>query len=565
MKRILLLVGAYLALLVNCYAAKRVSYTVVNPTNMTMYQVVAGSVVYTDSLDVTSSSQTFIPRAIINGITGAITGILHGSHETLTSTGTLSHAEIDSAINEINLSTGSLVSTEGDSTISGDLTVNNMAANYGVNCSSLTITIPTIEGYGTLKMDVGRWGAPTNQEIRFLRWDGSSNASITSSSGNIGLFYSTWTSFGNYDGTYAKEMMYITPSLVRIGAYSTPSYDNYSRLEVGGKIRVQGFTSRYARNDYINMCEIYDPDNNLVVVVTTSSKVGIGTSGIGDLGEKLVVNGNIKSDNLTATYHVTCDTITTNNTQIDNRPVIRIKTSGSAVMGIGADGAGSNYGLGFFNGTTTMGVWETNCGLIVGDGYVTSSAPADGIIVEGCVGISTNVPTNTLHVKGSVRIQATDSTNSAYISNTGGYTKIGDLNNDRVWINNTIGDVGIGVVPSYRLHVVGAVGADAAVFTDNTNSGVHLGAGTLGGHVRSDNNTNLILGSGDTTNFTLAGTSTTCNNLFVLNSGGVFTPATTAELVMRTPKLVGEYWWNTDTNELWVATGTATANQFIHK
>jgi len=187
------------------------------------------------------------------------------------------------------------------------------------------------------------------------------------------------------------------------------------------------------------------------------------------------------------------------------------------------------------------------------------------LIVEGNVGISTNTPTNTLHIKGSIRIQDAGSGNSAYFNNTGGYTKISDINDDRVWINNSNGYFGIGIAPSYRLHVVGAVGADAAVFTDNTNSGVHVGAGTSGGHVRSDSNTNLILGSGVVDNFVLSATSTTCNTLLVCNSGAVFTNATTAQLVALIPKAVGEHWWNTDTNELWIATGTAAVNQFVHK
>lgn len=43
-----------------------------------------------------------------------------------------------------------------------------------------------------------------------------------------------------------------------------------------------------------------------------------------------------------------------------------------------------------------------------------------------------------------------------------------------------------------------------------------------------------------------------------------FAAKTTAQLVVITPTAVGQTYWNSDTNELWISTGTAV-NQFIHK
>lgn len=58
---------------------------------------------------------------------------------------------------------------------------------------------------------------------------------------------------------------------------------------------------------------------------------------------------------------------------------------------------------------------------------------------------------------------------------------------------------------------------------------------------------------------------TDANVLTSWNSQGpIFKSSTTAGLNGTTPKKVGEYYFNTDTNELWIATGTAI-NDFVHK
>jgi len=54
------------------------------------------------------------------------------------------------------------------------------------------------------------------------------------------------------------------------------------------------------------------------------------------------------------------------------------------------------------------------------------------------------------------------------------------------------------------------------------------------------------------------------DNLYYQINNNFFDLRTTAELVLIKPSKVGEHYFNTTTNELWIATGTLV-NQFIHK
>ena len=49
-----------------------------------------------------------------------------------------------------------------------------------------------------------------------------------------------------------------------------------------------------------------------------------------------------------------------------------------------------------------------------------------------------------------------------------------------------------------------------------------------------------------------------------IQNNNFFKLRTSAELVTIVPSRVGEYYFNTDTNEIWISTGTGI-NDFIHK
>lgn len=70
--------------------------------------------------------------------------------------------------------------------------------------------------------------------------------------------------------------------------------------------------------------------------------------------------------------------------------------------GIGVAGGGSNWGINLFADGNKVFTADTNGGVMIGGSYVDSSAPADGAIIQGNVGIGTTSPGAKLDVNGGI-------------------------------------------------------------------------------------------------------------------------------------------------------------------
>ena len=78
---------------------------------------------------------------------------------------------------------------------------------------------------------------------------------------------------------------------------------------------------------------------------------------------------------------------------------LRVEDNASHTGGLGIDGNGTYWGLGFYQGGSKLMTLDSTGALLVGLSYATGDGPANGLAVQGNVGIGTTSPTAVLHLK----------------------------------------------------------------------------------------------------------------------------------------------------------------------
>jgi hypothetical protein len=153
-----------------------------------------------------------------------------------------------------------------------------------------------------------------------------------------------------------------------------------------------------------------------------------------------------------------------------NAPAAKLHVAGNALLSGATDlyqtfnVASTDFGYIGSAGTFFSGQPKTNL-AIYGNGYNVMiggrSSPDLTIANDGNIGIGTNAPAQKLHLRGVMRVDdVANLTDSAYLSVSSGHTILGDHNDNRVWIANSSGNVGIGTVPTAKLHVAGDIKSD---------------------------------------------------------------------------------------------------------
>jgi hypothetical protein len=187
---------------------------------------------------------------------------------------------------------------------------------------------------------------------------------------------------------------------------------------------------------------------HVVGTSTFTGNVGIGTS---TPGYALTILGSLNEGELIrATNHPTLN----------------------QAVGLGIDGSGTNYGAALFlNGTKRL-VAESNGGVLIGSSYVYQDAVANGLTVEGRVGIGTSTPSGKLEITtaGGDHIKLSGASLDGGMWTSGNLQQLGSWNvaGNRMTIDLSSGSVGIGTTAPYsKLHIVTAdnVGGEVNALT----------------------------------------------------------------------------------------------------
>ena len=343
----------------------------------------------------------------------------------------------------------------------------------------------------------------TSTNVQFVLEDISSVLGTVSTSANL------WTDAGTYiyntpagdknrfydngdvlfDQAGLTFYVSSTANLVGIGTVNPTA-----KLDVRGTIKLgdagsyfigdatHGF--RFNNNaDSANNVHFYD---NAGVAIGTGA--GYASNATGPGANNVVIEGNVG-------IATTTPEAVLNVYGAVNTPLIRGDTNVNRPFGMGLESAGGQYGIAFYvhdgAGLNKQVIIEANGGMIVGNGYMNDTAPTDGMIIEGSVGIGTTSPNYPLHVSGTTIGLFSGSGNDAIVY-VGDTEAGGDYGQVR-WLAGTSdfslygsaglaisiesggdiimsnGNVGIGTSsPGYKLHVAGTAGVTGALAVSST-------------------------------------------------------------------------------------------------
>lgn len=219
--------------------------------------------------------------------------------------------------------------------------------------------------------------------------------STTTNRGTIGWRQSTGFIIKNEDNSAMDIGTYSSPNAVKIldiGYVGINTTNPVKTLHVNGSIAVKeneyiGAGSGYGctgcgaastikmYNSSTGDMELQTGTSYDVVLQPGGGNVGIGTS-----------NPNARLEVAASNYNI---------------PGINVTNSGHAA-GIGVDANGANWGAAIFQDGAERFIIESNGGALIGTSYMTLNAPANGLAVQGKVGIGTVNPNTTLHVVGTI-------------------------------------------------------------------------------------------------------------------------------------------------------------------
>ena len=252
-------------------------------------------------------------------------------------------------------------------------------------------------------------------------------------------------------GGMTERMRITSTGNVGIGTTS-PS----KKLDIAGDVKLTNSNSIYWRNAANNadIPLLNLSSNNTFNIGTTSSSVPVQMAlhTAGSERMRITSGGNvgIGTTNPGAKLHT-------------------IETGASEALRI--DGASGGFALVVSGGSS----YKTSLkNASVGNTYVSSAAPANGLIVEGSVGIGTTSPSQKLHVKGNILVEDNDSTDIvAQIGNSGddGWVNLYANGTSTAFIGSNAvsylngGNVGIGTTaPDFKLDVAGDIGMDGKLY-----------------------------------------------------------------------------------------------------